>query len=81
MVKIKIKLDQSIKKRLKEKHGKDTGNIITECLEECMATGKEGDELKNCIQQCLANKLDATEADKIDVDSIYSLMGHWVTVG
>ena len=50
-------------------------------MEECMATGKEGDELKACIKQCLTTKLGAEEAEKIDVDSIYGLMGHWATVG
>ena len=82
MVKIpKIKLDQSINKRLKEKHGKDKANIISECMEECMEAGKEGDELKSCIQECLKRKLGDEEAAKIDVDSIYGLMGHWATVG
>ncbi len=82
MIKIPdIKLDQSIEKRLIEKHGKKNGKIIAECMEDCMAAGKEGDELKTCIQNCINQKLEAEEAAKINVDSIYSLMGHWVTVG
>ena len=46
MVKIpKIKLDQSINDRLKEKHGKDNAKIISKCMEECMKAGKEGEVL------------------------------------
>ena len=82
MIKIpKIKLDQSINDRLIEKHGKDKGKIISECMEECMKAGKEGDDLKKCILECLNRKLGTKEATKINVDSIYGLMTHWATVG
>ncbi|MFX1469157.1 MAG: hypothetical protein ACFFB8_10875 [Promethearchaeota archaeon] len=74
-------MNQTIRNRLIERHGRRIGRIISECIQECIAAGKTGNDLKVCIEQCLSEKLRESELKAIDLDGIFIILAHWVTAG
>ncbi|MFX0036666.1 MAG: hypothetical protein ACFE9I_13620 [Candidatus Hermodarchaeota archaeon] len=78
---LRIDLNQTIRHRLIERHGPRIGLIITECIQECIAAGYKGNDLKDCIEKCLSDKLKEEDYKAIDIDDVFGLLGHWVTAG
>lgn len=73
---VRIDLNQSIRSRLIERYGPTLGKTIAQAIQQCIADGKRGKDLKDCIQTRFKEKL-----DKENVEEIYALMSHWETVG
>lgn len=78
---VRIDLNQTLRHRLIERYGPRIGRRIAEAIQECVVEGKRGTELRDCIKARLKEILDAGNMTEENIDNIYSLMGHWVTIG
>ena len=78
---MRIDLNQTLRHRLIERYGPTIGRKIAQGIQECIVEGHTGTALRDCIKARLQDILDAGNVTDANIDKIFSLMGHWETVG
>ena len=78
---VRIDLNQTLRNRLIERYGPTIGRRIAEAIQECIVEGHTGTALSDCVKKRLKDEIDAEKITVANLDNIFSLMEHWVTIG
>jgi len=78
---VRIDLNQTLRHRLIERYGPTIGRKIAQGIQECIVEGHTGTALRDCIRERIQDLITAGNVTDANIDKIFSLMGHWETVG